>query len=357
MIFGRKKKKEAEARAPEQGLEKTAPAPSDEGPLEAETPPKKDPETAPETAPQKAGFLGRLKKGLSKSSDKLSTGITDIFTKKKLDEDTLEELEELLISADLGVEVAMTITETLSKQRLNKEVTDEDIKAALADIITPILAPVAQPIQLQDGLNILMIVGVNGAGKTTTIGKLAAQFKAQGKSVMLAAGDTFRAAAIEQLQIWGERTGTPVVASTQGADAAALAFDAVKRAQNEGVDVLLLDTAGRLHNRTELMDELAKVRRTIAKLSPEAPHQTLLVLDATTGQNAIQQTKTFQEMVAVSGLIVTKLDGTAKGGVLVNLAQTFGLPVHAIGVGEQVDDLQALNANDFARGLLQPPQA
>lgn len=299
-------------------------------------------------------WFQRIKDGLRKSSSRLASGITDIFTKRKLDEAAVEELEDLLVMADLGPATAAKLAAAIAQERFDKEVEPEEIRGALADEVSKILDPVARPIAV-DGTkkpHIILVAGVNGSGKTTTIGKFAKRLRSEGKSVMLAAGDTFRAAAIEQLRVWGDRTGSPVVAKEQGADAAGLAFDAIERAQREGVDVLLIDTAGRLHNKSGLMEELKKVVRVIRKLDDSAPHDVLLVLDATTGQNALSQVGTFQEMVDVSGLVVTKLDGTAKGGVLVALAEKFGLPVHAIGVGEQVDDLRPFEARDFARGLM-----
>ena len=299
-------------------------------------------------------WFQRIKEGLRKSSSRLASGITDIFTKRKLDAAAVEELEDLLVMADLGPTTAAKLAAAIAKERFDKEIEPDEIRAALADEVAVILEPVAKPLSVDSGAkpHIVLVAGVNGSGKTTTIGKLAKHLKGEGKTVMLAAGDTFRAAAIEQLKIWGDRTGAPVVAKEQGADAAGLAFDAIERARREGVDVLLIDTAGRLHNKSGLMEELKKVIRVIRKLDESAPHDVLLVLDATTGQNAIAQVETFKEMVEVTGLVVTKLDGTAKGGVLVALAERFGLPVHAIGVGEQVDDLRPFAARDFARGLM-----
>jgi fused signal recognition particle receptor len=300
------------------------------------------------------GFFSRLKEGLARSTQKLSGGITAVFRKRRLDDEALEELEELLISADLGTEAARRVIAAFRRSRFGKEVTDEEIKQALAEEITTILAPVAQPLELNPAHkpHVVLVVGVNGTGKTTTIGKLAQNYKDQGKRAVMAAGDTFRAAAVEQLQIWGERTGTPVVAGKQNADSAGLAFDALTKATALGADVLLIDTAGRLHNKAALMDELAKIIRVLRKQDSTAPHSVLLVLDATTGQNAVQQVKVFKEMVAVTGLVVTKLDGSARGGIVVALAQAFGLPVHAVGVGEKAGDLRPFDAADFARGLV-----
>ena len=302
---------------------------------------------------EKKGWFSRLTQGLKRSSSKLGEGITGIFTKRKLDDDALEELEELLIQADLGVATSARIAGEIARTRFDKEVSPEEIRAALAEQIAPILEPVARPLTVDPARkpHVVLVVGVNGSGKTTTIGKLATQFRAEGKSVMLAAGDTFRAAAVEQLQIWGERTGCPVVAKETGADAAGLAYDAVKRAREEGTDLLLIDTAGRLHNKADLMAELDKVVRVIKKLDETAPHDTLLVLDATTGQNALQQVQTFKELTKVTGLVLTKLDGSARGGILVALAEKFALPVHAIGVGESAQDLRPFEAKAFARAL------
>lgn len=301
-----------------------------------------------------SGWFSRLKAGLSKSSNKIVGGIADVIKKRKLDDEALEDLEEVLITADLGPATAAKLTAALAKSRFDKEVTDEEVRGALAEEIGTILEPVAKPLEIDTGLkpHVVLVVGVNGSGKTTTIGKLAQHYREQGLKVMMAAGDTFRAAAVEQLQIWGERTGCPVVAKETGADAAGLAYDAIERAKAEGSDVLLIDTAGRLHNKKDLMAELEKVVRVIRKKDEAAPHDTLLVLDATVGQNAHSQVETFREMVNVSGLVMTKLDGTAKGGVLVALAEKFGLPIHAIGVGEKAEDLRPFKADDYARSLM-----
>ncbi len=300
------------------------------------------------------GFFSRLKEGLSRSTQKLSGGITTIVRKRRLDDEALEELEELLISADLGTEVAQRVIREFRRTRFGKEVSDEEIKTALAEEIAAILRPVALPLALDRDLkpHVVLVVGVNGTGKTTTIGKMAQQYREQGLRAVLVAGDTFRAAAVEQLQVWGERTGSMVIAGAPNGDAAGLAFDALRRAQAEQADVLLIDTAGRLHNKSVLMDELSKIIRVMRKQDPSAPHSILLVLDATTGQNAIQQVKVFKEMVAVTGLVVTKLDGSARGGIVVALAEQFGLPVHAVGVGEKASDLRPFDADDFARGLV-----
>ncbi|MDE2005490.1 MAG: signal recognition particle-docking protein FtsY [Rhodospirillales bacterium] len=299
-------------------------------------------------------FFSRLKEGLSRSTQKLGGGISSVFTKRRLDEAALEELEEVLIAADLGTEVAARVIAAFRRSRFGREVTDQEVKEALAEEIAAILRPVALPIVLDPALkpHVVLVVGVNGTGKTTTIGKLAQLWVDEGRRPMLVAGDTFRAAAVEQLQVWGQRTGCPVIAGPPEADAAGLAFDALGRARAEGADVLLVDTAGRLHNKSVLMAELAKIIRVMQKQDPSAPHSVLLVLDATTGQNALQQVKVFKEMVAVTGLIVTKLDGSARGGIVVALAQGFGLPVHAVGVGERAGDLRPFDATEFARGLV-----
>ncbi|WP_419757762.1 signal recognition particle-docking protein FtsY [Acidisoma sp.] len=301
-----------------------------------------------------SGFFSRLKEGLSRSTQKLSTSITAVFTKRKLDDAALDELEELLIAADLGPGAAGRVIDAFRRTRFGTDVTDEEIKTALAEEITAILEPVAQPLEIDasHAPHVVLVVGVNGTGKTTTIGKYAQFYRDQGLRPMLVAGDTFRAAAVEQLQIWGERTGAPVVSGKPETDAAGLAFTALERARREGIDVLLIDTAGRLHNKTALMDELAKIIRVMRKLDPTAPHSTVLVLDATTGQNAINQVEVFQDLVNIDGLIVTKLDGSARGGIVVALAEEFGLPVHAVGVGEKVGDLRPFAAAEFARGLV-----
>ena len=302
---------------------------------------------------QKSWF-SRLKEGLSASSNKVVSGITGIFTEKRLDEETLEQLEDLLISSDLGVNVATRLIKTLSEHKFDKQVSDREVRETFAKDIELILEPVAKPILIEQSLkpHVILVCGVNGSGKTTTIGKLAQQWKAEGKSVCLAAGDTFRAAAIEQLKVWGERTQTPVIIQPQGTDPAAVAYDAVKKSIDDNHDVLIIDTAGRLQNRAELMDELAKIVRVIQKTLPEAPHNCLLVLDGTVGQNAHSQVATFKEMVNVTGLIVTKLDGSARGGIIVALAEKFALPVHAVGVGEAIQDLRAFDPKVFAQSLM-----
>jgi fused signal recognition particle receptor len=311
-----------------------------------------EPQTAAAEAP--VGWFQRLKAGLSKTSSRLSEGITSIVTKRKLDDATLEELEELLIGADLGVETASRITGALAQRRLEKGISSADVREVLASEIKRVLEPVARPLAIDDKLkpHVILVVGVNGTGKTTTIGKLAAKLARDGKKVMLAAGDTFRAAAIDQLKIWGERTGAPVVARDVGSDASALAFDALTQARDGGFDVLLLDTAGRLQNKEALMGELEKVVRVLKKLDPAAPHSVLLVLDATTGQNALSQVEVFRQKAGVTGLVMTKLDGTARGGILVAIAAKHGLPVHAIGIGEGVDDLQPFDAAEFSNAIV-----
>ncbi|HEX6958849.1 MAG TPA: signal recognition particle-docking protein FtsY [Ferrovibrio sp.] len=301
---------------------------------------------------KKPGWFGRLKAGLSRSASQLGGSISALFTKRKLDQAALDELEETLIQADLGVATAAKIVKAIAKDRFDKDVTADEIKTALASSLAEILQPAEQPLSLEgEKPQVVLVVGVNGVGKTTTIGKIAARLREQGRNVVLAAGDTFRAAAVEQLKIWGERVGAPVLARETGADAAGLAFDALTQARETGADVLLIDTAGRLQNKTDLMGELAKIVRVLKKQMPDAPHHVLLVLDATTGQNALNQVATFKEICAVSGLVITKLDGTARGGVLVAIADKFGLPVHFVGVGEQAADLQPFKAAAFGNAL------
>lgn len=300
----------------------------------------------------KQSWWKRLSGGLKRTSSALGTAITDLVTKRKLDAASIEDLEGALIRADLGVDLAMRISDKLGAGRYEKGIAPEEVQALLADEIESVLAPVAKPLSIEGAKPfVILVTGVNGSGKTTTIGKLAARFRAEGKSVMLAAGDTFRAAAIDQLKIWGGRTGATVIARAPGSDAASLAFDAVTEAKTEDFDVVLIDTAGRLQNRTELMGELEKMVRVIRKVDAGAPHAVLLVLDATVGQNALSQVEVFQKTAGVTGLVMTKLDGTARGGILVAIAQKFALPVHFIGVGEQVDDLSPFAARDFARAI------
>ena len=300
------------------------------------------------------GFFTRLKEGLSRSTQKITESITAVFKKRRLDDAALEELEDLLLAADLGIDATERVIASFRRTRFGTEVTDVEIKSALAEEIAAILTPVAQPLVIDRAKkpHVVLMVGVNGTGKTTTIGKLAQQYREQGMKVFMAAGDTFRAAAVEQLQVWGDRTGATVVSGNANADSAGLAFDALTKAREAGADVLLIDTAGRLQHKTALMDELSKMIRVLRKQDETVPHSVLLVLDATTGQNAVQQVKVFKEMVNVSGLVVTKLDGSARGGIVVALAETFGLPVHAVGVGEKAGDLRPFDARDFANGLV-----
>jgi len=301
-----------------------------------------------------SAFFQKLKTGLSRSAERLGSGIAAAFTKRKLDDEALEELEDMLIAADLGTKVAGRVIADFRRTRFGKEVSETEIKETLAADIAEILAPVAVPLVPDASRKpfVILMTGVNGAGKTTTIGKLASLYREQGLVPMLAAGDTFRAAAVEQLQIWGQRAGAEVVSAPANTDAASLAHDALARAQKSGADVLLIDTAGRLHNKTALMEELRKIIRVIRKLDPTAPHATLLTLDATTGQNAVSQVRIFNEMVELTGLIVTKLDGSARGGIVVALADEFALPVHAVGTGEQAADLRPFDATEFARALV-----
>jgi fused signal recognition particle receptor len=301
-----------------------------------------------------AGWLGRLQRGLSRSSAKIGEGLAGLFAKRALNHEALQELEETLIAADLGVAVACRLRATLAQVRFAKDTDEVEVRHRLADEIAAILAPVARPLAINPARkpHVVLVCGVNGSGKTTTIGKLAKLWRDEGRRVVLVAGDTFRAAAIEQLQIWGARANCPVIAGAPGADAAGLAFSALEKAKVEGADVLVIDTAGRLHNKADLMAELAKVVRVLKKIDPTAPHDCVLVMDATIGQNAVSQVKTFRELVNVTGLVLTKLDGSAKGGIVVALAEAFGLPVHAVGVGEGIDDLRPFSAGAFARALM-----
>jgi fused signal recognition particle receptor len=305
------------------------------------------------TEPSKPGFFARLKAGLSRSAGGLSESLTALFTKRKLDAESVRQLEEALIRADMGTAQAAIIAANVAKGRYDEEISDVELRQVLAEEVARVLRPVATDLKLDPARLpfVILVAGVNGTGKTTTIGKIAKRFRADGKKVVLAAGDTFRAAAIEQLQVWGERAGAEVVAKPAGTDAAGLAFDALEQARAGKADVLVVDTAGRLQNKAGLMAELEKIVRVIRKLDPTAPHAVLLVLDATTGQNAISQVEAFKAAVPVTGLVMTKLDGTAKGGILVALAARFGLPVHFIGIGEGEDDLQTFNADQFARAL------
>jgi fused signal recognition particle receptor len=310
-------------------------------------------DVSPLPEPTPGGWLFRLKEGLSKSSSALSTGITDIFTKRRLDQATLDNLEDILIRADLGIDMAARITAAVAKGRYEREITPDAVKRLLAAELAEVLRPVETPFLFDDSQRpfVILVVGVNGSGKTTTIGKLGAIARREGFIVMLAACDTFRAAAIDQLAVWGTRIGAEVVSRPPGADAAGLAFDALAAAKASGADILIIDTAGRLQNKANLMAELEKIIRVLKKKDPLAPHATLLVLDATTGQNAISQVETFSRIAGVTGLIMTKLDGTARGGILVALAHRFGLPVHAIGVGEAIEDLQPFDAMAFSRAI------
>ena len=300
------------------------------------------PAPTPVPARDRGGLLGRL----------TGRGAPETVVRRTLDDDMLERIEELLITSDMGVETAARVAANMAEGRFGRKFSTEELKAVMAGEIARIMEPVAKPMPLYPKRpQVVLVVGVNGSGKTTTIGKLASQFRAAGKSVVIAAGDTFRAAAVEQLQVWGDRAGVPVMTAPEGSDPASLAFDAMTRAEAEGADLLMIDTAGRLQNRQDLMEELAKIVRVIRKKDPTAPHNTILVLDATTGQNALSQVEIFQKIASVSGLVMTKLDGTAKGGVLVALADRFGLPIHAIGVGEQIDDLSPFDPEDFAKAL------
>jgi fused signal recognition particle receptor len=341
-VFGGSKPLSQDAAAESEGLIEPA----------ASVEPEEYGEAAASETPR-AGWFQRLKQGLTRTSSKLTEGIASVFTKRKLDDETLEELEDLLIQADLGLGVSANVTAALKKSRYNSDITSEEVRDILAQEVERVLSPVARPLEIDLSKKpfVVLVVGVNGTGKTTTIGKYANQFTKQGLKVMLAAGDTFRAAAIEQLKIWGERTGAEVVASDPGADAAGLAFDALRRAKDRSFDLLMIDTAGRLQNKTALMSELEKVIRVIKKVDPEAPHAVILTLDATTGQNALSQVDIFGKTAGVTGLVMTKLDGTARGGILVAISSKYGLPVHAIGVGESASDLQAFHARDFARAI------
>lgn len=307
---------------------------------------------APEPTPRRSWFQ-RMRDGLARSSKELTGNIAGVFTKRKLDEDTLQDLEDVLIRADLGLETALRVTDALASSRYGKDVSDAEVRAVMAAEVEKVLTHVAMPLELDlsHKPHVILVVGVNGTGKTTTIGKLAAKLTDGGLKVMLAAGDTFRAAAIEQLKIWGERTKSPVIASKIGADAAGLAYDAFEKAKEAGSDVLIIDTAGRLQNKTELMAELEKIVRVLGKLDPEAPHTVLQTVDATTGQNALNQVEIFRNVAGVNGLVMTKLDGTARGGILVAIAAKHKLPVYFIGVGEQVDDLEPFSASEFARAI------
>lgn len=358
-LFGQQS---ATVEAPPQPSNEAPPSVETDSPPTSENPPIETPpeaETAvaaPEPAPAepaKRSWWARLSQGLSRSSQSIGSGLADIFTKRKLDAAALDDLEDMLIRADLGVPAALRIREAVAQGRYDKNVDVETVKTILASEVEQVLSPFARPLEI-DGRQkpfVILVVGVNGSGKTTTIGKLAARFSREGHKVLLAAGDTFRAAAIEQLRIWGEALGCPVIARDAGGDAAGLAFDAIKSAQESGADILIMDTAGRLQNKTELMAELEKIIRVMKKLDPQAPHAVLLALDATVGQNAMSQVEIFGRVAGVTGLVMTKLDGTARGGILVAVAEKYKLPIHFIGVGETADDLQAFAADDFARAI------
>ena len=305
-------------------------------------------------AEERRGWFARLKAGMARSSERLNAGINTIFNRRRLDDAALLELEELLIASDMGIGIAAEVTEELRRSRFNQEVSPEEVRGALAEQVIRLVEPVMKPLRLDLGCKpfVILVVGVNGSGKTTTIAKLAKQYRDAGHQVLLAAGDTFRAAGVEQLQIWGERTGCRVITRPAGSDAAGLAFEAFEQARAEGTDILLIDTAGRLHNKANLMSELQKIVRVLKKVDPQAPHSVLLVLDATTGQNAHAQAEIFREMVGVTGIVMTKLDGTARGGVLVSLAEKYGIPIHAIGVGETAEDLRPFEAPAYARSLV-----
>ena len=317
--------------------------------------PEPPPEPIPETpSEQLQRWFGRLRTGLSRSSSRLNEGINTIFLRRRLDSVALAELEDLLITSDMGTGVAGEVVEALRRSRFNQEVAPEEVRAALADEVIRLVEPVQKPLRIDPAKRpfVILVVGVNGSGKTTTIGKLAKQYRDAGNTVMLAAGDTFRAAAVEQLQIWGERADAPVMTRPTGSDAAGLAYDAFERAKQDGAEILLIDTAGRLQNKTDLMGELQKIVRVLKKVDPNAPHAVLLVLDATVGQNAHAQAEIFREMVGVTGIVMTKLDGTAKGGVLVSLAEKYGIPIHAIGIGEGAEDLRPFEARAYARSFV-----
>ena len=317
--------------------------------------PEPQPEPVPETpSEQLQRWFGRLRTGLSRSSTRLNEGINTIFLRRRLDNAALGELEDLLITSDMGTGVSGEVVEALRRTRFNQEIAPDEVRAALAEEVIRLVERVQKPLRIDPAKRpfVILVVGVNGSGKTTTIGKLAKQYRDAGRSVLLAAGDTFRAAAVEQLQIWGERAGSPVVTRPTGSDAAGLAFEALERARQDGSDILLIDTAGRLQNKTDLMGELQKIVRVLKKVDATAPHAVLLVLDATVGQNAHQQAEIFREMVGVTGIVMTKLDGTAKGGVLVSLAEKYGIPIHAIGIGESAEDLRPFEARAYARSLV-----
>lgn len=302
-----------------------------------------------ENAPK--SWRERLIGGLKRTSEKLGDNLTGLFA-KPLDSGTLDEIEEALIVSDLGPAMAVRIRDRLAESRHSRAITEEYLREVIADEVEKVLKPVARPLEFKAARpQVILVIGVNGSGKTTTIAKLARRFQEQGRSVMLAAGDTFRAAAIGQLRIWAERIGVPIIAGKEGGDAAGLAFEAVRQATEQNIDILIVDTAGRLQNRTELMDELAKIRRVLGRLDPASPHDVVLVLDATTGNNALNQIEVFKDVAHVTGLVMTKLDGTARGGMLVAAAEKYGLPIHAIGIGEGIDDLRPFDATDMAKAI------
>jgi fused signal recognition particle receptor len=310
-------------------------------------------ETITSESNDEKSWLQRLKAGLNKSSEKLGGGIKDIFVRKKLDDEMLSDLEDLLITSDMGVQTASAITNKLAKSKFDKEISVDEVKKYLASSIAEIIEPFAVPIKISENKpHVILMCGVNGTGKTTTIGKIANNYTQEGKKVVIAACDTFRAAAVEQLEVWSVRSGCQIIKGKEGADPASVAYEAFEKAKNDGADVLIIDTAGRLQNKKNLMDQLTKIIKVIKKLDEAAPHDSIIVLDATTGQNASSQVKVFGEMINVTGIIVTKLDGTAKGGVVVSLAKQFALPIHAIGVGESIADLRPFNAEAFANSLV-----
>jgi fused signal recognition particle receptor len=343
---------------PEPDLEEGA-AVAERQPAPSPEPDATDKQSVAEAPPSNAdqerrGWFARLKVGMARSSERLNAGINTIFSRRRLDDAALLELEELLIASDMGVGIAAEVTEELRRSRFNQEVSPEEVRGALAEQVIRLVEPVMKPLRIDLGRKpfVILVVGVNGSGKTTTIAKLAKQYRDAGHDVMLAAGDTFRAAGVEQLQIWGDRTGCRIITRQPGSDAAALAYEAFEQSRAEGSDILLIDTAGRLHNKANLMSELQKIVRVLKKVDPQAPHSVLLVLDATTGQNAHAQAEIFREMVGVTGIVMTKLDGTARGGVLVSLAEKYGIPIHAIGIGETADDLRPFEARAYARSLV-----
>ena len=342
------------AEAPEAPPEPAPPVPALEPTIAEATPVAAAIEEPRPQSEEGQGWFRRLRSGLQKSSTRLTEGINAIFLRRRLDDEALAELEDLLISSDMGVGVSGEVIQSLRRTRFNQEVAPEEVRAALAEEVIRLVEPVMKPLRLDPAKKpfVILVVGVNGSGKTTTIGKLARQYRGDGRAVMLAAGDTFRAAAVEQLQVWGERAGCEVVTRPTGSDAAGLAYDALVRARNQGTDILLIDTAGRLQNKTDLMGELQKIVRVLKKVDATAPHSVLLVLDATVGQNAHAQAEIFRQMVGVTGIVMTKLDGTARGGVLVSLAEKYGIPIHAIGVGEGADDLRPFEARAYARSLV-----